>query len=127
MQVAFIITGTHTTYYIKSKHALGIDVVNWYNFQSTVEMYPVVKSVDKMCEDAKDDMRCMNLVCAVTTADGTWMTRGFHSKNATFSIRNYFIELFLHYFIPATLADMLAVKKSSIEIYQGTSKGILNN
>ena len=27
---------------------------------------------------------------AVTTADGTWMTRGFHSKNATFSIRNYY-------------------------------------
>ena len=57
MQVAFIITGMHTTYYITSKHALGIDVVNWYNFQSTIEMYPVVKSmVDKMCEDAKDDM-----------------------------------------------------------------------
>ena len=30
----------------------------WYDFQSTVEMYPVVKlMVDKMCEDAKDDMQ----------------------------------------------------------------------
>ena len=27
---------------------------------------------------------------AVTSADGTWMTRGHHSKNATFSIQNYY-------------------------------------
>ena len=27
---------------------------------------------------------------AVTSADSTWMTRGHHSKNATFNIRNYY-------------------------------------
>ena len=48
--------------------------------------------VDKMCDDAKDDMQCMvqselsSWSRAVTSADGTWMTRGHHSKNATFSI-----------------------------------------
>ena len=34
---------------------------------------------------------------AVTCADGTWMTRGFHSKNATFSIRNYMTGALLYY------------------------------
>ena len=49
----------------------------------------VTALVDSMCNDAKDDMREMDqskLVSsshAVTSADGTWMTRGFHSKNAT--------------------------------------------
>lgn len=59
VQVAFIIAGaTHTTYYKTLKHALGIQAVEWYEFQSTIErMYPIVKAiVDEMCDDAKDDM-----------------------------------------------------------------------
>ena len=34
---------------------------------------------------------------AVTTADGTWQTRGWHSKNATFTIRNYLTGALLYY------------------------------
>ena len=34
---------------------------------------------------------------AVTTADGTWQTRGWHSKNATFTIRNYLNRALLYY------------------------------
>ena len=34
---------------------------------------------------------------AVTSADGTWLTRGHHSKNATFSIRNYLSGALLYY------------------------------
>ena len=62
-QVAFIISGcTHVTYYKVLKHALGIEAVSWSTFQSTIKrMYPVVKEmVDKMCDDAKDDMRRMD-------------------------------------------------------------------
>ena len=33
----------------------------------------------------------------MTTADGTWHTRGWHSKNATFSIRNYLNGALLYY------------------------------
>ena len=33
----------------------------------------------------------------MTTADGTWQTRGWHSKNATFSIRNYLNGALLYY------------------------------
>ena len=56
-------------------------------------MYPVVKAmVDDLCEVAKREMKDGDLGSwkrAVTTADGTWQTRGWHSKNATFTIRNY--------------------------------------
>ena len=58
-QVAFIIAGcTHMTYHKTLKHTLGIEAVSWPIFQSTIElMYPIVKDmVDKMCDDAKDDM-----------------------------------------------------------------------
>ena len=61
-------------------------------------MHPVVKAmVDEMCEEAKADMKSLDpkelhvgsWSRAVTSADGAWMTRGFHSKIATFSIGNY--------------------------------------
>ena len=35
----------HMTYYKVLKHALGIDAIHWYDFQSTIEMlYPAVKN-----------------------------------------------------------------------------------
>ncbi len=57
-------------------------------------LHPIIeKMVNEMCEREKQRMKDMKddeLERAVTCADGTWMTRGYHSKNATFSIRNYF-------------------------------------
>ena len=127
--VAFIIAGcTHTTYLKVMKHALGVSTVPWEDFQSTlVRMYPVVTAlVDSMCNDAKDDMRQMDQSKlgswsrAVTSADGTWMTRGFHSKNATFSIRNYFNGAILYRKHLCQRGRDDVVKE---ELYQGTSKG----
>ena len=129
IQVAFIIAGcTHMTYYKVLKHALGIEAVSWSAFYSTIKrMYPVVKEmVDKMCDDAKDDMRRMDQNelgswnRAVTSADGTWMTRGFHSKNATFSIRNYYNGALLYrkHLCQKGRDDIIEE-----ELYQGTSKG----
>ena len=89
VQVAFIVAGcTHATYYRALKLALGIDAVSAPTFMYTIElMYPVVKEmVDEMCEEAKKEMKEMDKSTlgswsrAVTTADGTWLTRGFHSK-----------------------------------------------
>ena len=53
---------------------------------------------------------------AVTTADGTWQTRGWHSKNATFTIRNYFNGALLYYHH--------LCQKEIVEgcLYPGTSK-----
>ena len=127
-QVAFIIAGcTHATYYKVLKHALGMEAVQWEAFQSTIKrIYPIVKTVDEMCEDAKDDMRNMDQSelgswsCAVTSADGTWMTRGFHSKNATFSVRNYYNGALLYRKHLCQKGRDNVVKE---ELYQGTSKG----
>ena len=77
---------------------------SWTAFQSTIErMFPIVKEmVDRMCEEAKTDMKTMNQdelgswSRAVTSADGAWMTRGHHSKNFTFSIRNYYTGALLY-------------------------------
>ena len=129
VQVAFIIAGcTHITYHKVLKHALGIDAVSMSTFQSTIKkMYPVVKlMVDRMCDEAKLEMKCMDQrelgswSRAVTSADGTWMTRGFHSKNATFSIRNYYNGALLYRKHLCQKGKDSLIKE---ELYQGSSKG----
>ena len=57
------------------------------------QMHPIVKEIlDEVCEVAKQEMKDKSedelgsWKCSVTTADGTWQTRGWHSKNATFTI-----------------------------------------
>ena len=93
VQVAFILAGsTHTTYCKTLQNALGMKTVNARVFLK--KMYPVVKAmVDDLCEVAKREMKEKNdgdlgsWKRAVTTADGTWQTRDWHSKNATFTIR----------------------------------------
>ena len=50
---------------------------------------------------------------------GTWQTRGWHSKNATFSIGNYFSGALLYY------KHLCQKGRDSIiqeELYEGTSK-----
>ena len=95
----------HAVYYKTLKLALGIQAVSAPVFMGTIEsMYPIVKSMlDKVCEAAKQEMKekkegeLRSWKCAVTTADGTWHTRGWHSKNATFTIINYLNGALLYY------------------------------
>ena len=128
VQVAFMVAGcTHANYYRALKQALGMDTVSPDTFMSTiVRMYPVVKQmVDEMCKEAKNDMKSMDQTQlgswsrAVTSADGTWMTRGFHSKNATFSVRNDMAGILLYY---VHLCQRGRDKVVQEELYQGTSK-----
>ena len=106
VQVAFIIAGaTHAVYYKTLQHALGIKAVSMPTFMKTIEsMHPVVKAMlDNVCEAAKKEMKAKkddelgSWNRAVTTADGTWQTRGWQSKNATFTIRNYLTGALLYY------------------------------
>ena len=59
--------------------------------------------LDDICEAAKQEMddkqedELGSWKRAVTVADGTWQTRGWHSKNATFTIRNYLNGALLYY------------------------------
>ena len=109
---------TYTTYYKTLKHALGIDAIEWHQFQSSQPLYPIVKlMVDTMCEEAKHEMKDMDQdelgSWSRAVTDGTWMTRGFHS---TFSIRNYFTGALLY-------RKHLCGRDSIIKDEQGTSKG----
>ena len=104
-QVAFITAGCTYTTYANALQLLGIKPVNNHAFMKTLEtLHPIVEAmVNAMCEREKQCMKDMNKKKlgswkrAVTCADGTWMTRGFHSKNATFSIRNYKTGALLYY------------------------------
>ena len=83
-------------------------------------MYPVVNvMVDDLCEVAKREMKEKNdgdlgsWKQAVTTADGTWQTRGWHSKNA---IRNYLNGALLYYH------HLCQKGRDEGDLYLGTSK-----
>ena len=81
--------------------------------------------VDDLCEVAKREMKEKNdgdlgsWKRAVTTADGTWQTRDWHSKNATFTIRNYLNGALLYYH---HLCQKGIDKIVEGDLYLGTSK-----
>ena len=56
---------------------------------------------------------------AVTVADGTWQTRGWHSKNAMFTIRNYLNDALLYYHHIRQKGRDKVIEE---ELYKGTSK-----
>ena len=130
IQVAFVISGCmHATYYKALKLSLGLDAVHINTFYSTImKMHPVVQQmVDEMCEEAKEDMKAIDEHTlgswkqAVTSADAAWLTRGYHSKNATFSVRNYYNGALLYY------KHLCQRGRDSIvegELYKGTSKSM---
>ena len=53
---------------------------------------------------------------AVTVADGAWMTRGYHSQNFTFHVRDYTRGSILYY------QHLCQRGGDKNELYQGTSK-----
>ena len=81
--------------------------------------------LDEVCEVAKQEMREKNddelgsWKRAVTTADRTWQTRGWHSKNATFTIRNCFTGALLYYHHLCQKGRDTVVEG---DLYPGTSK-----
>ena len=78
--------------------------------------------VDDLCEVAKQEMNYGDLGSwkrAVTTADGTWRTRGWHSKNATITIRNDLNGALLYYH---HLCQKGRDKIVEGDLYLGTSK-----
>ena len=130
VQVAFIMAGcTHAVYAKTLRHALGMNTLSCKAFSNTIKrMYPVVKDVlDRMCDVAKRDMKAKNdrelgsWKRAVTTADGAWQTVGWHSKNFTFSIRNYFTGALLYY---QHLCQSGSDDIVEGDLYQGTSKSM---
>ena len=120
--VAFIISGClFKTYYKVMKMVLGIDCYHYSTYDRVLKrLHPVV---NEMCEDAKNDMKCISneklgsWKQAVTSADGVWHTRGYHSKNGSFTVRNYINGALLYY-------AHLSQKGSDTFLYEGTSKSM---
>ncbi len=124
VQIAFILSGcTHATYLKTLQHTLEINAVSAPAFLDTIRtMCPVVKAmVDEQCEEAMkhiDVTRLGSWNRAVTTADGAWMTRGYHSKNFTFSVRNNCALLFRKHLCQRGRDSIIQEP-----LYEGTSKG----
>ena len=106
--------------YCKTLHnALGVKTVNARVFLNTIGKLCIAI----ICEVAKREMKEKNdgdlgsWKRAVTTAsDGTWQTRGWHSKNATFTIRNGALLYYHH------LCQKSRDKIVEGDLYLGTSK-----
>ena len=130
LQVAFIVAGfTHSTYFKVMKHALGIDVFSMETFLSTIQrMFPIVEAMlNEMCDMSKEmkkieEGKLGSWKRAVTVADGTWWTRGWHSKNATFSIRKKNSGDLLYYKHLCQKAEIALYKKSSTKAHPNQQK-----
>ena len=123
-RLQFILSGcTHATYLKILQHTLEINAVSAPAFLDTIRtMCPVVKAmVDEQCKEAMkhiDVTRLGSWNRAVTTADGAWMTRGYHSKNFTFSVRNNCALLFRKHLCQRGRDSIIQEP-----LYEGTSKG----
>ncbi len=126
--VASVISGlTFRQYERFLGEGLGMDIYSERHFYRVLELMfePVHNLLIKICEGVKVDMKQMpqdqlgSWAKAVTTSDGVWLTRGFFSKNFTFSVWNY-ITRGLLYFLHLSMRG----KDSVIDepLYLGTSK-----
>ena len=128
LQVAFVCAGcTHAHYTKVLGKALGMCSVDEKDFYKTLEiMYPHCKAIlDGMCQEVKEEMKAMDpselgsWERAVTYGDAAWLTRGYHSQNCTFHIRNYMNGAVLYYRHLCQRGKDTVVEE---ELYQGTSK-----
>ena len=127
MQVAFITAGLTHAMYKKVLDILSMAAVSFLTFQGTIqELHPIVEQmVKEMCQREKERMKGMDQdklfswSKAVTSADGTWQTRGYHRKNATFTIRNYANGALLYFVHLCQRGEDNLIDEP---LYQGTSK-----
>ena len=106
LQVGFVAAGcSHAQYRKVLAQSLGMQAVSFPQFYKTLKMmHPVVKQLlDDQCDLAKGEMKSKpddetgSFKRAVTNGDGAWMTRGSHSQNFTFHLRDYFTNAMLYY------------------------------
>ena len=90
-------------------------------------LYPAIEYLlDDVTKLSRDEIKSLDSSIlaswkqAVLTAGGSWMTRGFHLKNFTFSVRNYFTGALFYKHICQRGRDTV-IKD---ELYPGTSKSM---
>ena len=86
---------------------------------------PVQTMVEKMCSRSlyelskKDSGEVGSISRAITTSDGAWLTRGSHSKNFSFVIRDFLTGGYLYVL---HLSQRGRDKVCRVPLYDGTSK-----
>ena len=106
---------------------LGLNPLSAKSFSDIVKfMYlPVKDLLDSQCSSSKTDMQALpsdalgSWQKAVTSSDGVWLTRGFHSQNFTFSVWNYLNHSLLYYMHLCMRGSDELVDEP---LYPGTSK-----
>ena len=97
--VAFLTSGmAYSKYSYTLKSFLSIQAFSYQPFLDVIAgIQPHVQAMPgSMCDEAKTEMKEMDSgeigkwKWAVTTANSCWLTRGYHSRNATFTIRNLY-------------------------------------
>ena len=124
LQVAFICSGANYAQYETVLGSMGMHPVRDYKFYETIELLEshTTKLLDKQCELAKEKMKAIpsdkigSWDRAVTVADGAWMTRGHHSQNFTFHVRDYMNNSVLYY--------KHLCQRGKGPLYEGTSKSM---
>ena len=128
LRVASIAAGCRYAVYDKMFHKyMGMDTVSHRCFHNTFKLLyrPVKELLDAMCEAAKQQMKDMpqnqlgSWSRAVTAGDGVWLTRGCHSQNATFTLRNHVTGALLYYEHMCQRGDDTVTEE---QLFEGTSK-----
>ena len=125
LQVAFICSGGNYAQYETVLGSMGMHPVSDHNFYETIKLMegPTTELLDKQCEIAKEEMKKApsgeigSWDRAVTVADGAWMTRGHHSQNFTFHVRDYVRNSVLYY-------KHYCQRGKGGPLYEGTSKSM---
>ena len=128
LRVSCIAAGCRYATYDKIfRRYLGMHTVSANQYYHTLELLyeHVTSMLQDMCDEAKQQMKDMpqdhlgSWSRAVTTGDGVWLTRGRHSQNASYTIRNYLTGALLYY------EHLCQRGKDSItmeSLYKGTAK-----
>ena len=95
---------------------------------------PVLELLRDQCKEAKDDMKALPATQlgswerAVTVSDGAWLTRGHHSRNHTYSLRNFInnsLLYFKHFCMQGYKTDAPYLDKDDQDLYQSINRFIL--
>ena len=120
LQVAFVCSGCMYAHYFRTLClSLGMSTVREPTFFETLKlMYPHVEKLrSKQCEEAKQCMKSLGeatLGRAVTTGDAACLTKGHHSRNATYTLRNKLTNEVLYYTHMCQGLSELSVKQAFV-------------
>lgn len=118
---------TYADYFKVFEKHMGMDALTSGNFYTVIQdIHTVVEEIlDEQCEINIEKMKELpkeeygSFEKAITTSDGVWLTRGYHSQNFTFTIWNYLNHGLLYYLHLCQRGGDNIIEE---ELYGGTAK-----